>query len=139
MGWVAGTPGLCALPITACLLCANADALAQGKLITLEQTAGRTEERVNLRGSRPSWRWAEDDLHLVEGSGDETQWVDIQTWERSHPPALGEGDEDAPSERELEPRRSPPGAAAAARTARPSSTRRRARSGSDATAPERGG
>jgi len=74
------------LAFSACvLLVAGASAQAPKKTLTLEQTAGRGEDRVDLRGTTPAWSWAPDGVHLVRGRGAEARWVDPRTFEESEP------------------------------------------------------
>ncbi len=71
-------------------------ALAQKKVLTLEQTAGRGE-RVDFSGSTASWSWTEDGTHLVRGRGDDAKWVDPRTLTESAPPASGEKASEKPA------------------------------------------
>jgi len=75
------------------------------KLLTLEQTASRGDE-VDFRGDLPSYRWAEDGVHLVyvkqEAEGDAEDdpdakpevrvWIDPVTWTESAPPTEAESE-----------------------------------------------
>jgi dipeptidyl-peptidase-4 len=65
---------------------------AEGKKLTLEQTAGRggPDQRVSFRGSPPSFRWADDGEHLVTRRDGKDVWIDPLTGEEQPAPAPAE-------------------------------------------------
>jgi len=79
------------------LLVVCGQALAQKKLLTLEQASGRGEP-VSFSGRTPAWKWAPDGSHLVEGRGADARWIDPATGAESRPP-----ERDAEREPEREP------------------------------------
>jgi dipeptidyl-peptidase-4 len=69
---------------------------AEGKRLTLEQTAGRggREDRVSFSGSAPSYRWAADGRHLVTRREGKEVWIDPLTGEEQPAPEATASDEE---------------------------------------------
>ncbi|HEX9794440.1 MAG TPA: S9 family peptidase [Planctomycetota bacterium] len=62
------------LAIASCVLLA-AQGRAQYELLSLEQASGRGGF-VQFGGRAPSWSWAPDGIHLLEGRGGDAKWYD---------------------------------------------------------------
>jgi dipeptidyl-peptidase-4 len=73
--------------------------LSAQETLTLELASGRGKA-PSYRGKTEAWRWADDGVHLIRGSGDDKVWIDPATWSEVDPVEAPEPAADEKSERE---------------------------------------